>query len=127
MRVVQNTLGILLGLLTVALVVGGAGYFLLQQLSRSPAKPAFAAATPNTAKAEISRIQDGTYPALVAYQGDLIVRDAPASSGKVVDKITFEETVIVTGASDDGHWQKIRVGSKGIDGWISNGNLKRAQ
>lgn len=126
MRIVQTTLGILLGLITLGLMVGGAGYLLLQQLSRSPEKPAFAAVTPST-KSETSSIQDGTYPALVAYQGELIVRDAPASSGKAVDKLTFEETVIVTGTSDDGRWQRVRVGTKDIEGWISNGNLKRAQ
>jgi uncharacterized protein YgiM (DUF1202 family) len=127
MRVVQTILGIFLGLLTLTLVVGGTSYLFLQQLSRSPTKPAFSAATPNTAKAELSAIQDGTYPALVVYQGELIVRESPASTGKAVDKLTPDETVIVTGTSDDGRWQKIRVGSTNTEGWISNGNLKRAQ
>jgi uncharacterized protein YgiM (DUF1202 family) len=126
MRVVQTALGIVLGLVTLGLVIGGLSFLALQQLSRSPAKPAFAAATPS-ADTGITQIQDGSYPAVVVYQGDLIVRDSPATSGKSVSKIKFEETVTVTGTSDDGRWQKVHIGAENIDGWVANGNLKRAQ
>jgi uncharacterized protein YgiM (DUF1202 family) len=130
MRIVQSTLGILLGLLTLGLIVGGASYLFLQQLSRSPSKPAFAAATPDVAKADLRAKEkevEGSYPALVVYQGDLMLRDTPAASSKVVDKLSFDETVVVTGTSDDKQWEHVRVESKGIEGWVGKGNLKRAQ
>jgi Bacterial SH3 domain len=130
MRIVQSILGILLGLLTLSFIVGGTSYLFLQQLSRSPSKPSFAAATPDMAKADLRAKEkelEGNYPALVVYQGDLILRDSPATSGKVVDKLQFDETVVVTGTSDDKQWERIRVESKGIEGWVGKGNLKRAQ
>ena len=126
MRVVQTALGIILGLGTLGLIVGGLSYLSLQQLSRSPEKPAFAAATPSS-DAVITQIQDGSYPAVVVYQGELVVRDSPALAGKAVSKIKLDETVTVTETSDDGRFQKIHIGSENVDGWVSNGNLKRAQ
>jgi Bacterial SH3 domain len=130
MRIVQSVLGILLGLLTLGSVVGGVSFLFLQQLSRSPVKPAFATATPDAAKADLRAKEkevEGSYPALVTFQGELMLRDTPAASGKVVDKLSFDETVVVTGTSDDSKWEHIRVEAKGIEGWVGKGNLKRAQ
>jgi Bacterial SH3 domain len=130
MRIVQSTLGILLGLLTLGVIVGGVSYLFLQQLSRSPVKPSFSAATPDPAKAALrtkEKQEEGDYPALVVYEGELVLRDAPAPSGKVIDTLQFDNTVTVTGISDDGQWEQIRVESKGIEGWVGKGNLKRAQ
>lgn len=130
MRIVQSILGVLLGLLTLGSVVGGLSFLFLQQLSRSPVKPAFATATPDAAKADLrakEKEAEGSYPALVAFQGELMLRDTPASSGKVVDKLSFDETVVVVGNSDDGKWEHVRVEAKGIEGWVGKGNLKRAQ
>jgi uncharacterized protein YgiM (DUF1202 family) len=56
-----------------------------------------------------------------------MLRDTPAASSKVVDKLSFDETVVVTGTSDDKQWEHVRVESKGIEGWVGKGNLKRAQ
>jgi Bacterial SH3 domain len=130
MRIVQSTLGILLGLLTLGLIVGGVSYMFLQQLSRSPVKPSFAAATPDTAKADLrakEKEKEESYPALVVYQGELVIRDSPATSGKAVEKLRFDDTAVVIGFSDDGQWERIRVEPKGIEGWVGKGNLKRAQ
>lgn len=129
MRIVQTALGILLGLLTLGVIVGGVSYLFLQNLSRSPAKPSFAAVNPEKQdKSQALQLSDdGSYPALVVYQGELVVRDSPASSGKVVDKLAFDETVVVEGTSEDGRWQQVRVPAKGVEGWVGNGNLKRAQ
>ncbi|MCG9892877.1 MAG: SH3 domain-containing protein [Thermosynechococcaceae cyanobacterium MS004] len=129
MRIVQTALGILLGLLTLGVIVGGVSYLFLQNLSRSPAKPSFAAVNPEKKdKSQALQLSDdGSYPALVVYQGELVVRDSPASSGKVVDKLVLDETVVVEGTSEDGRWQQVRVPAKGVEGWVGNGNLKRAQ
>jgi uncharacterized protein YgiM (DUF1202 family) len=130
MRIVQSTLGILLGLLTLGVIVGGVSYLFLQQLSRSPVKPSFSAATPDPAKVDLrakEKQEAGDYPALVVYQGELALRDAPATSGKVLDTLQFDETVTVTGTSDDSQWERVRVESKGLEGWVSKGNIKRAQ
>jgi Bacterial SH3 domain len=126
-NVVPNTLGVLLGLLIVGAGVGGLSFLVLEQLSRSPAKPSFPEVKKDADTVNVHANDDGTYPAMVVYQGDLVVRDSPAASGKAVDKLQFQDTVVVNGKSDDGKWEKIRVESKGIEGWISAGNLKRAQ
>jgi hypothetical protein len=105
----------------------------LQQLSRSPVKPSFAAATPDTAKADLrakekeKKEKEESYPALVVYQGELVIRDSPATSGKALEKLRFDDTAVVIGFSDDGQWERIRVEPKGIEGWVGKGNLKRAQ
>jgi uncharacterized protein YgiM (DUF1202 family) len=128
MRLVQNTLGVLLGLLIVSTGVGVFSFLALQSLSRAPAKPSFPEVKKDDgSKLDIRAAEDGTYPAMVVYQGELSLREGPAASSKVVATLKFEDTVVVTGKSDDGQWQQVRVESKGIEGWISNGNLKRAQ
>jgi uncharacterized protein YgiM (DUF1202 family) len=125
----QTTLGILLGLLAVGLFVGALSFLFLQQLSRSPGKPNFAEVkkdAPNS-RLDIRAADDKTYPALVVYDQDLILRDKPDASGKVVDKLRFDDTVTVIGESEDKQWQQIRFESKGVGGWIRAGNVKRAQ
>jgi uncharacterized protein YgiM (DUF1202 family) len=123
-----SILGIILGLLAVILLAGGGSFLLLQQLSRSPQKPNFADVKKDAASQLDSRSDDDkTYPALVVYQGDLILRDKPDSNGKVLDKLRFEDTVTVIGESDNKQWQQVRFESKGIEGWIQAGNVKRAQ
>jgi uncharacterized protein YgiM (DUF1202 family) len=128
-NVAQSTLGILLGLLTVGLIVGTASFLFLQQLSRSPNKPNFAEVRKEAANSrlDIRTEDDKSYPALVVYQGDLVLRDKPESSGKVLDKLRFDETVVVIGESDNKQWQQVRFESKGIEGWVQAGNVKRAQ
>ena len=125
----QTTLGILLGLLAVGLFVGALSFLFLQQLSRSPGKPNFAEVkkdAPNS-RLDIRAADDKTYPALVVYDQDLMLRDKPDSNGKVVDKLRFNDTVTVIGESENKQWQQIRFEAKGIDGWVRAGNVKRAQ
>jgi hypothetical protein len=127
MRVFQSILGISLGLLTVVLVVGTGSFLFLQQLSRNPPKPAFAAAKKDPSALDIRPDPDDSYPALVVYQGELIVRDTPDAASKAMDKLKFDDTVVVIGQSEDNQWQHVRVEFKGIEGWVRAGNLKRAQ
>jgi uncharacterized protein YgiM (DUF1202 family) len=124
-----SILGIILGLLAVTVVAGGGSFLVLQQLSRSPKKPNFAEVRKDAANSQldIRSADDKTYPALVVYQGDLILRDKPDSSGKVLDKLRFNDTVTVIGESDNKQWQQVRFESKGIEGWLQAGNIKRAQ
>jgi uncharacterized protein YgiM (DUF1202 family) len=124
-----SVLGVLLGLLAVTLVTGVGSFLVLQQLSRSPQKPNFADVKKDAANSQldIRSADDKTYLALVMYQGDLVLRDKPDSSGKVLDKLRFEETVTVIGESDNKRWQQVRFEEKGIEGWIQAGNVKRAQ
>jgi Bacterial SH3 domain len=123
----QSILGILLGLLTVGLVVGTASFLFLQNLSRSPSKPTFAEVKKDASQLDIREADDKTYPALVTYQEDLILRDKPNSSAKALDKLRFDDTVVVIGTSEDKQWQQVRFEVKGIEGWVRAGNLKRAQ
>jgi uncharacterized protein YgiM (DUF1202 family) len=122
-------LGVLLGLLAVGFFVGALSFLFLQQLSRSPGKPNFAEVkkdSPNS-RLDIRGADDKTYLALVVYDQDLILRDKPDSKGKVVDKLRFDDTVTVIGESDNKQWQQIRFESKGVEGWIRAGNVKRVQ
>ena len=125
----QTVLGVLLGLLAVGLFVGALSFLFLQQLSRSPGKPNFAEVkkdAPNS-RLDIRAADDKTYPALVVYDQELILRDKPDSNGKVVDKLRFDDTVTVIGESENKQWQQVRFEAKGIEGWVRAGNIKRAQ
>jgi uncharacterized protein YgiM (DUF1202 family) len=124
-----SVLGVLLGLLAVTLVTGVGSFLVLQQLSRSPQKPNFADVKKDAANSQldIRSADDKTYLALVVYQGDLVLRDKPDSSGKVLEKLRFEETVTVIGESDNKRWQQVRFEAKGVEGWIQAGNVKRVQ
>jgi uncharacterized protein YgiM (DUF1202 family) len=126
-NIVQSTVGVLLGLLTVGLFVGVISFLVLQQLSRSPRKPNFAEVRKDTPKLDIRAVDDKTYPALVVYQGGLVMRDKPDKGGKVIDTLKFDETVVVMGESDNKQWQQIRFEAKGVEGWVQTGNVKRAQ
>ncbi len=126
-NVAQSTLGILLGLLTVSLAVAAAGFLLLQQFSRSPGKPNFAEVRKDSSQLDIRAEDDKTYPGLVTYPEELILRSKPDSNSKVVDKLHLDDTVVVVGESDDKRWQQVRFESKGVEGWVRVGNVKRAQ
>lgn len=126
-NVAQSTLGILLGLLTVSIAVVAASFLLLQQFSRSPVKPNFAEVRKDSAQLDIRAEDDKTYPAMVVYQGELILRSKPDANSTVVDKLKFDDTVLVIGESDNKQWQQVRFESKGVEGWIGVGNVKRAQ
>jgi hypothetical protein len=127
MRVFRFILGTSLGLIVVLAAVGAGGFFLLQQLSRIPPKPVFAEAKKDSANVDIRPASDDSYPALVMYQGELILREGPDGTAKAIDKLKFEDTVVVTGTSTDGQWQQVRAEFKNIEGWVRAGNLKRAQ
>jgi uncharacterized protein YgiM (DUF1202 family) len=128
-NVAPSILGILVGLLTVGFVAGTASFLFLQHLSRSPVKPSFADVKKDAAnpQLDIRAADDKTYPALVVYQGDLVLRDKPDKNGKVLDKLRFDETVSVIGESDNKQWQQVRFEAKGVEGWVQAGNVKRAQ
>lgn len=126
-KVFQTAFGILLGLLVVGLAVGGISFLVLQNLSRTPPKPVFPEVSKQSPQLDIRLGSDNAYPAIVVYDQGLILRETPDTQGKVVDKLAFEETVIVTGESEDKQWQQVRSDAKGIEGWVRAGNLKRAQ
>jgi uncharacterized protein YgiM (DUF1202 family) len=113
-NVAPSILGILVGLLTVGLVAGTASF---ADVKKDAANP----------QLDIRAADDKTYPALVVYQGDLVLRDKPDKNGKVLDKLRFDETVSVIGESDNKQWQQVRFEAKGVEGWVQAGNVKRAQ
>ncbi len=127
-RFLQSILGLFFGLAIVLGAVGGLSYFYLEKLSRMPPEPEFAEAknTPESALSLPSTAID-SYPALVLYPDGLILRDRPQPDAEVVGKLALEETVIVTGTSEDGQWQQVNADEQGLSGWVSAGNLKRAQ
>jgi hypothetical protein len=127
MRAFRFIFGIGLGLFVILAVIGAGGFAFLQQLSRTPPKPIFAEAKKDSVALDIRPAPDDSYPALVMYQGELILREGPDSTAKALDKLKFEDTVVVTGTSTDGQWQQVRVEFKDIEGWVRAGNLKRAQ
>ena len=123
-RLFQSIIGVTVGLVAVLSAVGLLGFLILNGLSRNPTKPKF----PDVVKdaSPTARPSSSVVPAIVTYQGGLVVREGPQSSAKVVATLDLDETVMVLGKSDDGQWQQIRSESRGIGGWVSMGNVKTA-
>ncbi len=140
-RVLQITLGILLGSLFMLAMVGTLGYLLWSKFTVSPARPTFAqeskpkqitkvTPTPKssepkpepTESAEV--LPKGSYRALIARPNGLSLRSAPNRRSQRLGGIGYKENVIVLEKSEDGEWSKIRSTRSRAEGWVRSGNLK---
>jgi Bacterial SH3 domain len=123
-RLFQSIIGITVGLIAVLSVVGFLGFLVLNGLSRNPSKPKFPEVVKDSSPT--ARPSSTIAPAIVTYQGGLVMRADPQSSAKAVATLDMNETVVVLGKSDDGQWQHIRSEGRGVTGWVSMGNVKTA-
>jgi hypothetical protein len=124
-RFFQSVIGITVGLVTVLATLGALGFLVLNGLSRNPAKPKFPDVTQDASP--IARPSSNILPAVVTYQGGLVVREKPQSSAKALATLDLDETVMVVGKSDDGQWQEVRSEGRGVSGWVAVGNVKTVQ
>ncbi|MBW4520808.1 MAG: SH3 domain-containing protein [Scytolyngbya sp. HA4215-MV1] len=82
--------------------------------------------TPTPSKSPSPTATDAaTYPARINLSQGLNVRDAPSVDANRIGGVDYNEQVSVLEESADGEWQRIRVESSGLEGWIKSGYSER--
>ncbi len=142
-------------LLAIAILFGGGvalTRYLLTRLATPPPKPVFAndpspapaspvaavspapAASPAASPAAPANSPSPSpaaspsptgYSARVTQPIGLIVRQEATSTAPQVGGVEYNQVVTVLEESQDGGWQKVRLGN-GTEGWVKSGNTQRA-
>jgi hypothetical protein len=131
----------------IALIVGGgflAAQYLITQFTTPPPKPMFAndpspkppsaaiapkpkpAAPQPTPSATPSPKPSGVgYQARITLSEGLNVRANPDKNAERVGGIDLDEEITVLEETPDQQWQRVRVKTSGVEGWIKSGHTER--
>jgi Bacterial SH3 domain len=155
LKSVQLLIGILTGLVGLAAIFGGVGYyFFITQMSTRPPKPIFAeergGAKPIAAKpkpksktaAAISspapagedplkpdapdKLPPESYDAKVIWKDGLSLKKDPALGAAKVGGVAFNAKVAIVKTSDDKQWVLIQSETDNLQGWVRAGNIDKA-
>jgi Bacterial SH3 domain len=153
LKSVQLLIGILTGLVGLAAIFGGVGYyFFITQMSTHPPKPIFAeerggpkpiaakpkskaaAAIPSPApagedplKADApDKLPPGAYDAKVVWKDGLSLKKDPALGAAKVGGVAFNAKVAIVKTSDDKQWVLIQSETDNLQGWVRAGNIDKA-
>jgi hypothetical protein len=149
----QLIIGLTTGLIGIAGIVGGAGYyFFVTQMTTRPPKPVFAeerdggkslAAQPKTnTKASTAakpvqspaakdpqnpnQIPPAAYNAKVAWKNGLSLKKDPVPGAEKVGSVAFNAPVAIVKTSDDKQWVLVRSQADNAQGWVKAGNITKA-
>ncbi len=152
LSLIQFILGFLLGVMLLAGGAGAAAYYYFAKMSENPPKPVFseepeAASVPegeNTAeKAENNgetsgpkespqpapvkeeKLEPGAYYATVTWPQGLSLRDRPSVNAQRIGGVAHKAKIVILEESNDKKWQKVRIPSSGLKGWVKAGNVKK--
>jgi hypothetical protein len=156
LKSVQLLIGILTGLVGLAAIFGGVGYyFFITQMSTHPPKPIFAeerggvkpiatkaktkaktpvAATPSPAPAAKDplnpnapdKLPPGSYDAKVVWKDGLSLKKDPELGAVKVGGVAFNAKVAIIKTSDDKQWVLIQSETDNLQGWVRAGNIDKA-
>ncbi|HEY9665062.1 MAG TPA: SH3 domain-containing protein [Allocoleopsis sp.] len=93
-------------------------------VSPAPASPVATPASSPSPSPSASPSPSG-YSARVTQSIGLIVRQEPASTAAQIGGVEYNQVVTVLEESQDGGWQKVRLGN-GTEGWVKSGNTQRS-
>lgn len=93
-------------------------------VSPAPASPVATPASSPSPSPSASPSPAG-YSARVTQSIGLIVRQEPASTAAQIGGVEYNQVVTVLEESQDGGWQKVRLGN-GTEGWVKSGNTQRS-
>jgi hypothetical protein len=149
----SGVIKVLVGLaiaLSILAIAGVMAYNYIAQMTALPPKPTFPNDQPSTkAKPSIAVAQPtnkpkpkptptpsaspspsptdaATYSARINLSQGLNVRDAPSVDANRIGGVDYNEQITVLEESADGEWQRIRVESSGLEGWIKSGYSERS-
>jgi Bacterial SH3 domain len=156
LKSVQLLIGILTGLVGLAAILGGVGYyFFITQMGSHAPKPIFAeerggikpiAAKPK-AKAKTSvaaipipspaakdplnpdapeKLPPGSYDAKVVWKDGLSLKKDPEPGSEKVGGVAFNAKVAIVKTSDDKQWVLIQSETDNLQGWVRAGNIDKA-
>ncbi len=155
LKSVQLLIGILTGLVGLAAIFGGVGYyFFITQMSTQPPKPIFAeerggvkpiaakpkpkaktaAAIPSPAPAAKDplnpnapdKLPPGSYDAKVVWKEGLSLKKDPQLGAAKVGGVAFNAKVAIVKTSDDKQWVLIQSETDNLQGWVRAGNIDKA-
>jgi Bacterial SH3 domain len=156
LKSVQLLIGILTGLVGLAAIFGGVGYyFFITQMSTHPPKPIFAeerggvkpiavkpkpkpkppvAAIPSPAPAAKDplnpnapeKLPPGSYDAKVVWKDGLSLKKDPELGAAKVGGVAFNAKVAIVKTSDDKQWVLIQSETDNLQGWVRAGNIDKA-
>jgi hypothetical protein len=156
LKSVQLFVGILTGLVGLAAILGGAGYYVfVTQMSTHPPKPIFAeergspkpiaakpktkAKTPTAAAPSPSpaakdpenpdapeKLPPGSYDAKVVWKDGLSLKKEPDSGAEKVGGVAFNAKVAIVKTSEDKQWVLIQSETDNLQGWVKAGNIDKA-
>ncbi len=156
LKSVQLLIGILTGLVGLAAIFGGVGYyFFITQMSTHPPKPIFAeerggvkpiaakpkpkskpsvAAIPSPAPAAKDplnpnapeKLPPGAYDAKVVWKDGLSLKKDPELGAAKVGGVAFNAKVAIVKTSDDRQWVLIQSETDNLQGWVRAGNIDKA-
>jgi Bacterial SH3 domain len=154
LKSLQLLIGILTGLVGLAGILGGAGYyFFITQMSTRPPKPIFAeerdggkslAAKPK-AKTSVAakpaqspvpkdpqnpnapeKLPPEAYDAKVLWKDGLSLKKEPNSGAEKLGGVAFNAKVAIVKTSDDKQWVLIQSETDNLQGWVKAGNIDKA-
>lgn len=70
-------------------------------------------------------LEAGEYRARVIWPQGLLLRDRPSFEATGLGGVPFNEQVVVIEESPDKEWQRVRLESSDLKGWIKGGNTER--
>ena len=156
LKSVQLLIGILTGLVGLAAIFGGVGYyFFITQMSTHPPKPIFAeerggvkpiaakpkpkskpsvVAIPSPAPAAKDplnpnapeKLPPGAYDAKVVWKDGLSLKKDPELGAAKVGGVAFNAKVAIVKTSDDRQWVLIQSETDNLQGWVRAGNIDKA-
>jgi uncharacterized protein YgiM (DUF1202 family) len=144
-NLIKLFLGILLGLATLGVLTGSAGYyFFATNLSVKPKRPTFAEEnrpkpkpSPKPSKvakeekkeekpeAKQSPLPPGAYGGSVIWETGVSLRAEPNDNSDKTGSVGFREKVTVLKASPDKLWVQVRNSDNTQEGWLKAGNVEK--
>lgn len=93
----------------------------------SPLQPSPAATpSPQATSPSPQPLPATSYPARITLSEGLNLRNKPSVDGDRIGGVDFDEQVVVIEESPDKAWQKVRLQSSNVEGWIRAGYTQRA-
>ncbi|PZV18384.1 MAG: hypothetical protein DCF22_02040 [Leptolyngbya sp.] len=134
-------------LVAIALIIGGgflAAQYLIAQFTAPPPKPMFAndmspkpkpvaiapkpqppPPKPTVSPTPLPKPSGEGYQAKITLSEGLNMRSNPAVDAERVGGVDFDEEITVLKETPDQEWQRIRVKTSNVEGWIKSGHTER--
>ena len=154
LKSVQLLVGILTGLVGLAAIFGGVGYyFFITQMSTHPPKPIFAEerggvrSTATKVKPKVAptaipspapiakdplnpnapdKLPPESYDAKVVWKDGLSLKKDPQPGAAKLGGVAFNAKVAIIKTSDDRQWVLIQSETDNLQGWVRAGNIDKA-